>query len=150
MLDNFSFTLDNYNKKFEPRFRKLAHYGRFQFYQLFYWHIKGMLYERFQLLLLLQSGFNQLLSESLIEYLLTPNEKSFSFVYFLQIEGYGQYYFQKELVVDPSAERFKTAGLRKFSWWTLLVYTAICLNDRRPRTGCSTKWSSHHTFHRSA
>ena len=74
-----------------------------------------MLYERFQLLLLLQSGFNQLLSESLIEYLLTPNEKSFSFVYFLQIEGYGQYYFQKELVVDPSAERFKTAGLRKFS-----------------------------------
>ena len=66
MLDNFSFTVDNYNNKFKPRFRKLAHYGRFQFYY-FYWQLNGMLYERFQLLLLLQSGFNQLLSESLIE-----------------------------------------------------------------------------------
>ena len=39
--------------------------------------------------------------------------ENFSFVYFLQIEGYGKYSFQKELVIDLSAEWFKTAGLRK-------------------------------------
>ena len=44
------------------------------------------------------------------------------------IEGYWKYYLQKESVIAPFVERFKTATLTKSSKWIFLVLTATCLN----------------------
>ena len=54
--------------------------------------------------------------------------KSFSFAHFLVIEGNGKYSLQKESVITPFIEWFKTATLRKSSWCILLVLTTTCLN----------------------
>ena len=54
--------------------------------------------------------------------------KNFSFAHFLLIEGYRKYYLQKESVIAPFVERFKTATLTKSSKWVFLVLTATCLN----------------------
>ena len=54
--------------------------------------------------------------------------KNFSFAHFLLIEGCWKYYLQKESVIAPFVERFKTATLTKCSKWIFLVLTATCLN----------------------
>ena len=45
---------------------------------------------------------------------------------FLLIEDYGKNALRKELVIAPFVVRFKTATLRKSSWWISLAFTVIC------------------------
>ena len=78
-----------------------------------------VLYARSWSLLLSLSDLEQVLWESIPDkfhlYLLQILQ-GFRFSRFLLIEGYEQGTVQKELIVAPFIERFKTATLRKSSW----------------------------------
>ena len=75
-----------------------------------------MLYGRRHLIRLSQSGFKQLLSQSLPDkFHYSKLLKYFIFAGFLLIEDYEQGAPRKELIFAPFVERFITATLRKSS-----------------------------------
>ena len=69
-----------------------------------------MLYRRRQLLLFLQSGFKQRLSESLTDKF--HELQHFNFARFQLTEDYGNCNLLKDSVIAAFVERFKTATLR--------------------------------------
>ena len=117
-----------------------------------------MLCERTCSLLLSQSALKQLVWESLTDSVyqyFEQNAQALDFCNFfserrLSIQGA----LQKELLIAPSVEHFKTATLKKSYCYILPVLGIIYLNivfllnfwDERLFTGCSTKGAAYCSF----